>query len=362
MESASLPQTGTSMTKPPISMADRLTGVEQAQPGPAMVRGPHGVVPQGMELRHLRYFVAVADAGTFTHAAERMFISQPTLSQQIRRLEEMVGTPLLHRRREGVRLTDAGTVLLEESRTVLSLVDHGVSRTRQVAGLGRPRLRFVVPPYLPEALAVEVASRLQATATAAGIDVAWMEAPLDAEFSSVRRRRADAGLGWLTTPADAWPAPLEVMSLGEFEPDVWLPAAHPAPPHSVIGLDELASMDVIHGPRRLSPGPYDAWLAIMRASNPRFDFADPPFRPSLPMTLAFAATASRPTAVLTGPQHRTGDRPEPARSVPAAGPADMVRARVRGCPLTVTAGLVWGDDLPRQFQQMLFDIADSITV
>ena len=60
-----------------------------------------------VELRHLRYFVAVADAGTFTHAAERMYIAQPTLSQQIRRLEEMVGAPLLRRRREGVRLTEA---------------------------------------------------------------------------------------------------------------------------------------------------------------------------------------------------------------------------------------------------------------
>ncbi len=55
--------------------------------------------------------MAVVDAGTFTHAAERMFVTQPTLSQQIRRLEEMVGTPLLDRRRDGVRLTDAGSRL-----------------------------------------------------------------------------------------------------------------------------------------------------------------------------------------------------------------------------------------------------------
>jgi len=188
-----------------------------------------------------------------------------------------------------------------------------------------------------------------------------METPLDAEFSLVRQRRADAGLGWLTTPACALPAPLEVMNLGEFEPGVWLPAAHPALPHQVIGLAELASMDVIHGPRRPSPGPYDAWLAVMRASNPRFDFTDPPFRQSLPMTLAFAATASRPAAVLTGPQHRIGDRPEPARPDPAAGPACMVRARVQECPMTATAALVWGGDLPRQLQRVLFDTADSIT-
>src|ERR1700749_4150975 len=104
---------------------------------------------QGLELRHLRYLVAVADAGTFTHAAERMFIAQPTLSQQIRRLEEMVGTPLLHRRRDGVELTEAGSVLLEESRTMLSVLAHGVTRSRQAAGLGRPRLRFVLPADLP---------------------------------------------------------------------------------------------------------------------------------------------------------------------------------------------------------------------
>jgi DNA-binding transcriptional LysR family regulator len=59
--------------------------------------------PQAIELRHLRYFTAVADAGSFTHAAEKMFIAQPTLSQQIRRLEQIVGTPLLQRRRDGLK-------------------------------------------------------------------------------------------------------------------------------------------------------------------------------------------------------------------------------------------------------------------
>src|SRR6516164_8743727 len=118
-----------------------MTGIGQAQAGP--VRLPGGIAPQGLELRHLRYFVAVADAGTFTDAAERMFIAQPTLSQQIRRLEEIVGTPLLQRRRDGVRLTTAGTVLLDASRDVLSLVDQGMSRVRQAAGLGRQRLRVV---------------------------------------------------------------------------------------------------------------------------------------------------------------------------------------------------------------------------
>ena len=101
--------------------------------------GLRGGAHLGLELRHLRYLIAVADAGTFTQAAERIFVAQPTLSQQIRRLEEMVGTPLLQRRRDGVRLTAAGQVLLEEARAVMSLIDHGVSRSRQAAGLDRPR-------------------------------------------------------------------------------------------------------------------------------------------------------------------------------------------------------------------------------
>ena len=331
----------------------------------ADLQGSPLATPQGVELRHLRYFVAVADAGTFTHAAERMFIAQATLSQQIRRLEEIVGTPLLQRGRVGVRVTDAGSVLLEESRAVLSLVDHGVNRTRQVAGLERPRLQFVVPASLPEDLAVAVASRLRHKAAAAGVEVAWIEAPLDGEFSAVRQHRADAGVGWLTAGGDDVPAPLEAMSLGEFEPDVWLPRTHPAAPDRVIGLGQLAELDVIHGPRRLGAVPYDRWLSVLQASHPGFGFTDPPFRRSLPMTLAFAASASRPTAVLTGPHNRIAERPgpaqsDPAQSDPAADPAGLVRARIEGSPLAAAAALVWSGDLPRQLQQVLFDTADSI--
>src|SRR3974390_2456959 len=174
--------------------------MKQAEAQSTALSGSGGTTPQGVELRHLRYFVAVADAGTFTQAAERMFIAQPTLSQQIRRLEEIIGTPLLQRRREGVRLTRAGNVLLEDSRAVLSALDHGLCRTRQAAGLGRPRLRFAMPAYLPESLTVEAVSRLRSVAETADAGVTWMETVIDAEFSPIRHHRADAGLGW-TEPA-----------------------------------------------------------------------------------------------------------------------------------------------------------------
>jgi hypothetical protein len=150
------------------------------------------------------------------------------------------------------------------------------------------------------------------------------------------------------------------MSIAEFEPNVWIPASHPAAPRAAISLDGLARMDVIHGPRRACPASYDAFRTMLRAAEPRFDFTDPPFRHSLPMTLAFAATAGRPTAVLTNP-HRVTGTPIPAQPDQPADTYHMTAVRLEGCPLTAVAALVWSGDLPRQLQQALFDTADGIT-
>jgi DNA-binding transcriptional LysR family regulator len=335
--------------------------MKQAQAEPVRLSPAHIQAPQGLELRHLRYLVAVAEAGTFTRAAERLFIAQPTLSQQVRRLEQIVGTPLLVRGRDGVRLTAAGAVLLDAARDVLSLVDHGVSQARQAAGLGRPRLRLVIPADLPDSLAVAVTCRLRLAADAAGVTLTWLEAALDGEFSPIRQRRADAGLGWLTASPDALPASLEAMSLGEFEPDVWIPPSHPAAARGMISLDELAGLDVIHGPRPTSSATYDRWLQVLRAADPRFEFTDPPLRRYLPVVLAFAATANRPTAVLTGPTTIAGPPPGVTRLPRPAGTGDMARVGIDGHPLTATAALVWHGDLPRPLQQILFDTADGTT-
>lgn len=92
-----------------------------------------------MELRHLRYFVAVADAGNLTVAAQRMLhTSQPSLSRQIRDLEDEVGTPLLTRRARGVELTPAGRAFLDHARSVLSQVEAASEAARRVAGPAKP--------------------------------------------------------------------------------------------------------------------------------------------------------------------------------------------------------------------------------
>ena len=84
-----------------------------------------------MELRHLRYFVAVAYELNFTRAAQRLGITQPSLSSQIKRLETELGTPMLRRETRGVELTDAGKLMFEEARVILAGVERaktGVAR------------------------------------------------------------------------------------------------------------------------------------------------------------------------------------------------------------------------------------------
>jgi DNA-binding transcriptional LysR family regulator len=86
-----------------------------------------------MELRHLRYFVAVAETENVSRAALKLHISQPALSRQIRDLEEELGFSLLERGAKSVRLTEAGRVFLSESRAVLVRVEEAVKAARTVA-------------------------------------------------------------------------------------------------------------------------------------------------------------------------------------------------------------------------------------
>jgi hypothetical protein len=198
-------------------------------------------------------------------------------------------------------------------------------------------------------------------AAGADVDVVWLETFLDTEFSLIRQRRIDAGLGWLTPKEQALPASLDVMRMATFEPWAWIPSSHPAVRQRVITLGELVALHVVHGPRQVNAVTYDAWLAVLRSADPGFEFANPPFQRSLLTTLAFAATDTRPTAVLTGPRYLAGTR-DTSGEERVASAYGMVPVRLDQAPMTADAGLVWSGDLPRPLQQVLFDTADGISL
>lgn len=111
-----------------------------------------------MELRHLRYFVAVAEELSFIRAAARLRLAQPSLSAQIRALEEEMGVTLLDRSRNHVLLTDAGRVFLAEAQELLARADSAVKRAREASHglIGELRIGTVAPlsmSFLPASLA-----------------------------------------------------------------------------------------------------------------------------------------------------------------------------------------------------------------
>ncbi|MER6996692.1 transcriptional regulator CynR [Streptomyces sp. NPDC000410] len=116
-----------------------------------------------VELRHLRYLLAVADQGSFTRAAEELHISQPTLSQQIRQLEQRLGTQLLDRTGRTVRLTGAGETYVVYARRALRDLAAAERALHEVRDLSRGHLRLAITPtftaYLVGPLAAELHAR-----------------------------------------------------------------------------------------------------------------------------------------------------------------------------------------------------------
>lgn len=102
-----------------------------------------------MEIYQLRYFLAVAETGNFTRAAGRVFVSQPSLSQQILNLEEELGQKLFHRMGRKAVLTDAGHKLLESARRILADVDQTLQELKESTGLGPKVSVGAIPSVAP---------------------------------------------------------------------------------------------------------------------------------------------------------------------------------------------------------------------
>jgi DNA-binding transcriptional LysR family regulator len=171
-----------------------------------------------MELRQLQYFAAVARHRHFTHAAEELYVTQPALSQQVRRLEAELGLQLLRRTSQGVELTAAGADLLVHAEAVLAEVARAREQMDRHAGVSRGAVRVAATaadaPRLPEALADFHGEH-------PGIQIALRQGSAAEVVALVQRGSVDVAV--VSLPGGEPPAGVDVHALAE-EP---LPLAVP---------------------------------------------------------------------------------------------------------------------------------------
>jgi len=217
-----------------------------------------------MELRHLRYFIAVAEEGHITRAAERLGMQQPPLSQQIQALERELGVQLFRRKPRGVELTDAGQALLADARAILAHIDHAFATTRRTARgeEGRIAIGFTSSapfhPFLPRVIrAFREAHPRVALSLDEGGTIELIEA--------IREERIDAAFV-RTQIVD--PSGITVNPLLEETMLVALPSTHPlAADDRALPLSALAAETFIVYRRRSGPGLYDAIFAACHAAG-----------------------------------------------------------------------------------------------
>jgi DNA-binding transcriptional LysR family regulator len=201
-----------------------------------------------LELRHLRYFVAVAEELHFRRAAERLHVSQPPLSQQIRALERELGVMLFERNRRRVELTAPGRALLEEARTVLAAVDHAVEVTQRVARgeAGQLAIGFVGSAMygaLPDALRDFRTARPD-------VELRLRELPTGAALDALAEGRIDVGV---VRPAQVDPG-ISIDIVSREAVVVALPEGHELAARRRLTLPDLSRETLVLLSRREAPG------------------------------------------------------------------------------------------------------------
>jgi DNA-binding transcriptional LysR family regulator len=204
-----------------------------------------------LDLRHLRYFVALAEELHFGRAAARLGISQPPLSEQILGLEALLGTRLLQRTKRSVALTSSGRVLHEEAVNLLAHADR-VRLVMAAASSGHvgPLFLGCVPSSLFGVLP-DILYGLQSLP--GGLDVRVTEAHTTEIIAAVLGGRFDAGLVW----DDRAPAPLSIRPLERVRLVAVVHAAHPLAARKTISLKDIAVEPLILPPRAIAPYHFD---------------------------------------------------------------------------------------------------------
>ena len=211
-----------------------------------------------MELRQLRYFVAVAEELHFRRAAERLHISQPPLSQQIRSLEDELGFALLVRTRRRVELTAAGEAFLRDARSILGELDGAVATARRIdAGqTGRLRVGFVGSALL--SLVPGTVERFRSSRP--GVAIELRERSTVDQLRAVSAGVIDVGL---VRPPIEDESGLRAATVLRERTVAALPAAHPLAALARVPLRRLAVEPLVLFPRAQAPGFHDLLIGAL---------------------------------------------------------------------------------------------------
>jgi DNA-binding transcriptional LysR family regulator len=211
-----------------------------------------------VELRHLRYFVAVAEELHFRRAAERLYVAQPAVSEQVRKLEDELGVRLFDRTHRSVSLTAAGTALLDEARRVLQQAEIACMAARNAAHGSADQLRL---GHLPDLVPGSVARAMRALgAGGPPMQIRLETGPALRLIGQVRAGQLDAVIVGMPVPT----AGLRITRIGGERAVAALPAGHPHASSQRVSLNRLAPERVIVLPRDSNPAFHTAIVAMCR--------------------------------------------------------------------------------------------------
>ncbi len=223
-----------------------------------------------MELRHLRYFVAVAEAENVTRAAAKLHVAQPAISRQIRDLEEELGLALLERSAKAVRLTEAGRVFLDEARAVLQRADEAVAAVRAVAGGVRGELHVGYAPSLTVQILPRALRSFQAEFP--GVRVSLHDLSTEEMLSGLRAGTLDLVLG--VEPTGEKPRGLRFHELARFSLCVAVAPGHPLARRRTLTRAQVAAEPLIAYSRADYPEYHDSLAEIFASSRRVPDIAE----------------------------------------------------------------------------------------
>lgn len=214
-----------------------------------------------MNLRSLSCFIALAEELNFGRAAKRLNMSQPPLTQHIKKLEQKLGAQLFERTKRSVRITEVGSALLETARTLIAQAEGlpHLAQKASVEGCGYLRAGFVASAIFNKTRHLYT----KLSSNSSGILTMWHEMNSAEQIEALHTEKLDIAFVYLPIDSDG----LEVVPIIRDPLVIAVPEDNPIAKHRKVALSRLKRESFVLPPRHLSPGMYDHMLAACHAEG-----------------------------------------------------------------------------------------------